>query len=187
MARRSGESKIKIGRGFLGGRVIRFTEQPDLRPTLSRVREAVFSMICDYAAFHGFIDLCAGSGIMGFQACSLGFQPVVILDTHPQIVGQLQKNAETLDVSPTIARASALKLDRLGLPTRPYLIYGDPPFQTEGFHQSMLTKLDSWPFIEKGSLYIAEQEGRQAPEAVGGFDLIKQKRYGRILITLYQK
>ena len=182
-----GQSHLKIGRGDLRGRVIRFSEEEDLRPTLSRVREAVFSMIADYSQSHGFIDLCAGSGIMGFQACSMDFHPVVLLDTHPPVIDQLQKNAAALDVDLTISRTSAMQLERLKLPGRPYLLYGDPPFRAPKFHEKMLLKLANWPFIESGSLYLAEQEDPETPAVPDGFELVKQKRYGRISILVFRK
>ncbi len=179
-------AKIRISRGSLGGRTIRFAALPDLRPTASRVREAVFSMIFDLAQTHGFIDVCAGSGIMGFEAYSCGFSPVIFLDTKADVIQTLETNGTELDVDALFFRASALHLDRLGLVPRTYVLYADPPYREKAFHAKMLAQMARWREFEEGSVYVAEGE-EEGPWTQPGFSLLKRKKFGRTHITILRK
>ncbi len=181
-----GKAKLKIFCGALGGRFIFFQEGQDLRPTLARVREAVMSMARPYLASHGFIDCCAGSGAIGFEAYSCGFRPVVWTDIQPGAVRDLRENARELGAESAIYQSSALALDRLDLPARPWMVYADPPFREDGFHQSLLDRLSRWDFIAPGSIYIAESE-RAPVAAAGAFVALKQRRYGRTHIAFLEK
>ena len=175
-------SSLAIASGTLRGRKVFFADRPDLRPTPARVREAVFSMLRPYLASHGFLDICAGSGVMGFEAASIGFRPVVLTDSNPEIILDLEENRRKLGPELRVATCSALALHLLNLEQRPWLIYADPPFRLETFHDELLGKLANASFLAPGSLYVAEHEAeRQFPER---FSLVKQKRYGRTRITI---
>lgn len=189
MARKKHErqSRLRIGRGSHWGRHIYFTEQTDLRPTLGRVRESVFNMVHEYANSHGFIDLCAGSGIMGFEALSVGFEPVVFLDINPLIIRDLKDNAQALKAEPNIIRGSAWHLERLGLQRQPWVLFSDPPYRETNFHQRMLTYLSELKVVAPGSLYIAEQDWQQEDASGASFSLYKEKQYGRVRINIWKK
>lgn len=181
------ESRLRIGRGSHWGRSIHFTEQVDLRPTLGRVRESVFNMIHDFAESHGFIDLCSGSGIMGFEALSIGFEPVVLLDINALIIRDLKENASNLKMVPNIIQGNAWHLERLSLDQRPWVLYADPPYRETDFHKRMLTYLSDLEIIAPGSLYIAEQDWLPEEGCGSGFSLYKEKRYGRVRINIWRK
>ena len=181
------QSRLRIGRGSHWGRHVYFTEQADLRPTLGKVRESVFNMIHDYAGNHGFIDLCSGSGIMGFEAVSVGFDPVVFLDINPLIIRDLKSNAASLEVNPHIIRGSAWHLERLGLKKRPWILFSDPPYRETNFHQRMLSYLNGLDVIAPESLYIAEQDWQEDDTSETSFSLFKEKQYGRVRINIWKK
>jgi 16S rRNA (guanine966-N2)-methyltransferase len=104
------------------------------RPTISRVREAVFNM-CSHTIQDGiFLDLFAGSGAMGFEALSRGAQRVIFVERDKKISSCIRKNAEELGVydNVEIHRGSVFEI-------LPYLfrsghtfthIYADPPYNT---------------------------------------------------------
>jgi len=179
-------SRLRIIGGELRSRMIHFHERPELRPTLGRVREAVFNALRKDAATHGFIDLCAGSGAMGFEAWSRGFRPTLLAETDAASARELRANARALAVDAQIYQGPAQKLATLGLPAGPWVLYADPPFSDAGFHEEMMTLAAGWPFVEPGSLYLAETERAPAP-LVPGFVLIKAKRYGRAHIAFFEK
>ncbi|MDR1041932.1 MAG: RsmD family RNA methyltransferase [Deltaproteobacteria bacterium] len=63
------------------------------RPTASRVREAVFSMVAAKVPDARVLDLYAGSGAMGLEAASRGAREAVLCDRDPEALGILRKNA----------------------------------------------------------------------------------------------
>ena len=180
-------SKFKIGRGSLSGRYLHFSDHPDLRPTLTRVREAVFSMTAEYKHEMGFIDLCAGSGCMGLEAWSVGFRPVWLFDVNAQSVREIKQNAQDLSANVDAHRASAWHLERQGLPEGKWLIYADPPYKETLFHPRMLQDLAELNLIQPGSLYLAEHERDWVDQIPSGWQLMKHKKYGRAHIHQFEK
>ena len=63
---------MKITGGIYKGRVVQFRKHPSVRPTSSRVREALFSMLGQDLNGRTFLDAFGGSGIMALEACSRG-------------------------------------------------------------------------------------------------------------------
>lgn len=179
-------SKLRIGRGRLGGRYVRFREYQDLRPTLGRVKDAVFAMIAEQAPDYGFMDLFAGSGIMAFEAESIGFSPVWLCEPENEIINEIKANIEELDAAVHLVHASCFHLHRHNPPPGRWIIYADPPFSDKRLQtrtQNLVRRAD---FFQPGSLYVAETELK--PDHVGkGFELINQKRYGRVHITIMEK
>ena len=66
---------MQITGGYLKSRKINSPKGTNVRPTLSQIRESVFSILKSLMDFEGalFLDAFAGSGIMGFEAVSRGF------------------------------------------------------------------------------------------------------------------
>lgn len=179
--------RLRINRGTLRGRYLKFAEYPGVRPTLSRVREAVFNILADYAETHGFVDLCAGSGAMGFEAWSLGFDPVWLLDQQAEVIAMLRDQAESLDAKVVLQRQDAQRLARRGLPDGAWVLYADPPYQVKRFHEKMMKRLSECAQVHEGSLYVAEQETPKFVEKAGVFELVKSRKYGRVHIGVYAK
>lgn len=185
--RKKDMSKLRIQRGSLRGRLIHFVETPDLRPTLSRVRESVFNMIDDFSSSHGFLDLCAGTGIMAFEAVSNGFDPVHAIEIDHDAITTMQRNQTDLELSFPIHRAYAEKVNQVDLPEQPWLIYADPPYREGRFHIKVMERLTQMPPIQPESIYIAEQETSWHQDVPEGWELWKEKRYGRVYLYFFQR
>lgn len=179
--------KLRIGRGSLGGQVLSFETAPGLRPTLSRIREAVFSMLMPYASSHGFLDLCSGTGIMALEAASIGFSPIVCVEPHQPSMHQIRQHFKRLGQEAVFIQSEAQSLVRRKLRTLPWCIYADPPFQLPSFHSQLLTQLEQATFPAPGSIYIAESESDPPQLAPTGWRTLKQKKYGRVTIWVGEK
>lgn len=76
------------------------------RPSPSRLREALFNVLAFRPRGH-FLDLFAGSGALGLEAASRGWQATCVdLSTEAcQVIG---RNARELDLKVTVRRADAV-------------------------------------------------------------------------------
>ncbi len=66
------------------------------RPTLSRIREALFSMIANELPGARVLDVFAGSGSLGFEALSRGASTCDFVDTGRDVQECLRRNVEKL-------------------------------------------------------------------------------------------
>ena len=68
--------RVRIIGGFWRSRLVDIVSVPGLRPSTDRVRETVFNWLNPYIADAKVIDLFAGTGILGLEACSRGAKEV---------------------------------------------------------------------------------------------------------------
>ena len=70
---------MNITAGIFKGQKITAPDEKITRPTLSKVRMSVFNTLQAMIDFNGksFLDMYAGSGIMGLEALSRGFATAV--------------------------------------------------------------------------------------------------------------
>lgn len=185
-AGRNPAPRVRISRGVLKGRWVTFADDGRVRPTPSRVRESVLSMIAHLAPTHAFIDLFAGSGIMGFNAWSMGWQRLIMIDNDVETCRTLQLNARNLGVSAEILCRPADALNRLSL-SAPLIVYCDPPFDRDDLARWVLDELTGLEAFDARSWCIVESENRLSLAAPPGLSLIKQRSYGRVKITFFAR
>ena len=65
-----------------------------LRPTSSKVREALFDIIKNKIEGSSFVDLYAGTGTVGLEALSRGAAKVFLVEPNGLRIGAIKKNVE---------------------------------------------------------------------------------------------
>ena len=120
-------STLRIAGGQLKGR--RLPVANGVRPSSSRLREALFSIWQGRVASCRFLDLFAGSGAVGLEAISRGASLAVLVESAPGVFNNLKASARKLAPDATrIVRATLPRgLDRLS-GERFDLIFADPPY-----------------------------------------------------------
>lgn len=167
--------------GKYKGRKILAPDEKITRPTLSKVRQGVFNVLFSQLGdFEGksFLDLFGGSGIMGLEAFSRGFEKVLVFEKNPKIVQILKKNYESLGLKPELRIGDSLKLiDKIN--SRFDVIYIDPPYYS-GVYEEVFSKLSK--FDLQGTVIVAEHSDDLNIE---NFTLIKEKNYGGKRVSFY--
>ena len=67
-----------------------------LRPTADRVRETLFNWLGQDLSGWRCVDVCAGTGALGFEAASRGAAHVALVEQHPVILQHLHAACQTL-------------------------------------------------------------------------------------------
>ncbi len=102
----------------------------DVRPTLDRVREALFSILTPYLDDCTFLDLYAGTGANGIEALSRGAARATFVDNDARAIDAITRNlaAARLTEFSSIRRLN-LPNDVSQLKGTPYnIIFCDPPY-----------------------------------------------------------
>ena len=106
-----------------------------MRPTSSRVREAIFNLLVARIDLDGkrVLDLFSGTGALGIEAISRNAGHCVFVEIDPHAVSASHKNVESLAIGDlcTIVRADV----RVFLSRQPMshhdLILADPPYDLD--------------------------------------------------------
>lgn len=167
-----------ITAGKFKGRKLKAPDENITRPTLSKVRMSVFNTLQAMIDFEGasFLDMYAGSGIMGLEALSRGFENVIAIEKNLKAANVIKLNFKSFENPPKLIIGDSLKIiSTLG---KFDVIYIDPPYFSEVYEKS----LDTVKNISK--IIILEHVTDVDFE---GFDILKQKKYGDKFITFLQK
>lgn len=177
---------MRVIAGTSRGAKLDTTEGLGVRPTIDRVKEAIFSSIHFELPGSKVLDLFAGSGQLGIEALSRGASQCVFIEHDRAAHAMVQKNLNTAGLMKhaRVAQMDALSfLQRLNEPFD--FVFMDPPYDCTTYAQ-MIELLA--PFLNEGGKIIVEHlKEAQLPQEVDTLVRKKSKKYGKTLITVYQK
>lgn len=175
---------MRIITGTARGRRLMTLQGDAVRPTPERVKEALFSMLQFQLEGRRVLDLFAGSGQIGLEALSRGAKEAVFVDASRESVSVVEKNIQSTGLSQgakVVPMDSLLFLQRKNEPFD--IAFLDPPYHTGLLQQALpLTAA----VMNRGGVIIAEHPvDDEVPETLGDFVRGKERRYGKILLTVY--
>ena len=173
---------LRVSGGALRGRRLRAPAGSGVRPTASRVREALFSILGQDLTGDRVLDLFAGAGSLGIEAASRGAARVVFVEQSRDHARVLTENTGLLDgIADVVVRPRASGGERFDL------VLLDPPYG-RGLAGEALAALDAVAdrLLRPGAVVVVETDGRDAlPERVGTLLRSGPRRYGDTEIWLY--
>lgn len=166
---------MRITGGHLSNRHLSMSSPKGIRPTASRVREALFSILGQDLSEKRFLDAFGGSGIMGIEAYSRGAD-VTICEKRRGAFLAIKKFVDREVLPITVVCGSAEKM----LNQEWDIIFMDPPYD-----------FDPIPWIKKAQgsvldiLIVEHSSKTMTPDTVGLVRKIKSKRYGDCSLSFY--
>jgi 16S rRNA (guanine966-N2)-methyltransferase len=173
---------MRIIAGSAGGRPLK--APPDgLRPTMDRVRAAIFSSLGDRVPGARTLDLFAGSGGMGIEALSRGAASAVFVDENERCVRCIRENLRMAKVEATVQTMDAYRFIDLYAEEGSFdLVFADPPYakkQGDTDHAAALMSSDKLAAtLKPDGLFILERQSGGPAPADDLFEVLRCKRYG---------
>lgn len=153
------------------------------RPTLDKVREAIFGSLQFEINGAVCLDLFAGSGAMGIEALSRGADKCVFVDNNRDCVNVIKANLSKTRLKGTVRQISfenALN----ELKDSFDFIFMDPPYAS-GYYHKAAELICSKNLLAKNGKIVAEHDG--SLESIDGFMAVKTKKYGKAFVTWFVK
>ena len=205
---------LRISGGTLRGRVLQVSPDGWIRPTMGRVREAMFSMLAQQIPGATVLDLFAGCGLLGLEALSRGAHSVFFVDLEPKAVQLIKKNCTMCGMGErgvaqpgdallqkTLNRVKYVADQHHGNCRAFDLVFIDPPYR-RGLVTSSLQVLAQMPqtgatqagetqtatqFLAANVLIVTEQEADAKIEALATWHMLQNRRYGDTRIIFWQR
>lgn len=164
-----------------------------VRPTLAKVRQALFNIVAPRIEGSVFFDLYAGTGAVGMEAMSKGASAVYFVEHDRNLANGLNALLDGCGCRPKAvivnkkAEEFVEKAGRQGL--KADIIFLDPSYGS-GELEKTIPLLDgrSSGSLSDGAIVIAEHPTREAaPETSGALVKKRDYRYGDTTLTLYEK
>ncbi len=157
-----------------------------IRPTLDRVREALFSILMPRLEGARFLDLFAGTGANGIEALSRGAAGCTFVDGDARALKLVRENVARAKLE---RGAECLKLEvprDLGRLKGPFdVIFADPPYAFAE-HEALLKGLQQFALLSPEGVFVLEH-GRKTdlPEQVEELVRTRQAKYGDTMLSFY--
>ena len=168
---------LRIIAGEARGRRLSTPEGMEVRPTTSRVREAVFNSLHSQGCLEGadVLDLFAGSGALGLEAVSRGAASATFVESAPPALAALRANIDAIGFNGRCRVVSGDVMGELLRLDREFdIALCDPPYQ-----------FDSWPeLLSRIPANVVVVESDQAVDPGHGWDVIKQRRYAGTVVVI---
>ena len=173
---------MRVISGQARGRKLKAPKGMKVRPTIDRVKEALFNIIGPAIVESNFLDLYAGTGSIAIEALSRGAALAVLVERDQQNIRLIKENlllcglaAQSIIYHRNVQEA----LLELGQQRRQFdFIFLDPPYG-QGLVEPTLAGIMQARILADGGLVIAEHGRREEIcEAVQGLALKRQSNYG---------
>jgi 16S rRNA (guanine966-N2)-methyltransferase len=172
-----------------------------VRPTMDRVKAAIFSSLAEKVVGARVLDLFAGSGALGIEALSRGAASALFIDQDRQAIDTIERNLKKAKVEGQTRQREVFgflhrqcgshrqygsqrqcgshKADTLG---KFDLIFADPPYEQmssgERFTDTLLANELLPQLLAPNGVFILEKRPGEALSEMSSWKLIRQKKYG---------
>jgi 16S rRNA (guanine966-N2)-methyltransferase len=151
---------LRIIGGALKRSRLKVLNEPGLRPTPARLRETLFNWLAPRLPGARVLDLCAGTGALGFEALSRGAQHVHFNEPNPRLAAALAATAQRLQVADRIALTRA-DARTLVVDPRCDIVFIDPPYVLD-LWPALFARLP-WLLAAGGWVYVEWPKGKPPP------------------------
>lgn len=177
---------MRIVAGSRRGHKLYDFDTMDIRPTTDRVKESIFNLIQGFIPGSDCLDLFGGSGALSFEALSRGAASCVCVDNSEVSINLIKKNADALKF-PNI---KIIREDAMSYVKRTdekfSVIFLDPPYN-KGFIAPVITAICENNLLVEDGIILLESDFSDEHDEFSGLEIIKQKKYGRTYVTVYQR
>jgi 16S rRNA (guanine(966)-N(2))-methyltransferase RsmD len=177
---------LRITGGEARGRSITGPEGLELRPTGSKVRQAFFNIVGFELNACRFLDLCAGTGLMGIEALSRGAQSLISVELNRPTAKTIEHNLRHLGYDAEVICGDVLKVIPVLEAGAFDIIFADPPYKS-GLHERIIELVENHQLIaEDGTLVIEHLRKTDLPESAGALTRSAQRHYGQTTLSFYK-
>ncbi|WP_203362208.1 16S rRNA (guanine(966)-N(2))-methyltransferase RsmD [Bacillus sp. REN10] len=162
----------------------------DTRPTTDKVKEAIFNMIGPYFSGGLGLDLFAGSGGLGIEALSRGFQKMIFVDRDMKAVQTVKGNLDKCGYTDCceVYRNDAERA--LKAITKRELVFDgiflDPPYKKQQL-EKLLRWIEEKQLLNSGGFIVCEHGSDiELPERIGQLQQLKMETYGIIRVSIFE-
>lgn len=184
---------MRITGGEYGGRNLKVPRSDAIRPTQDRVREALFNIVQFEVPGSDFLDLFAGSGAVGIEALSRGAATVTFVERDRRHLATLRENLAAVgradEASVRVVSADCYRWLETYAGAGFSIGFADPPYalgEEKGYAQVLAT-LAARDVIRPSGIFIAEMTAVQKAEETPGWELIRDRTYGKTRLCLWRR
>ena len=180
------KNQLRIIGGEWKRRMLPFADVDGLRPTPDRVRETLFNWLMWDVQNAEVLDLCAGSGALGFEALSRGAANVTMIEPNIKQAQFLKDNLKLLKIQNCSLMVTTAQNAMRSLPENHFdLVFLDPPYSLNLWEE--LAKNADALIQNQGLIYVEADCPLHTLNLPSTWSLIKETKAGAVRAGLFKK
>ena len=155
-----------------------------VRPTMDRVKAAIFSSLGEMVIGARVLDLFAGTGALGIEALSRGAESAVFVEEDRQSIIAIEKNLAKAKLVGRVRQQDTFSFLKgaTQFNDKFRIIFADPPYDQmksgERFTDRLLEDPNLPHLLEENGLLVLEKRPSEEIPEINLWNLIRQKTYG---------
>jgi 16S rRNA (guanine966-N2)-methyltransferase len=154
-----------------------------VRPTMDRVKAAIFSSLGDAVIGARVLDLFAGSGALGIEALSRGASSAVFVETDKQSAAIIEQNLAKTNLKGRVRQQDVFDFLPHARAAETFdIVFADPPYEKteagERFTEKLLTNEALVQLLDQDGIFVLEKQPVEALPEMRWWSLFRQKTYG---------
>jgi 16S rRNA (guanine(966)-N(2))-methyltransferase RsmD len=154
-----------------------------VRPTMDRVKAAIFSSLGDAITDARVLDLFAGSGALGIEALSRGAASVLFVEEGRQLTDAIEKNLAKTKLDGRVRRQEVFEFLRRSAGTERFqIIFADPPYEKTSSVERLIERLLKSEalaqLLEPNGVFVLEKRRTEQTPVTTLWDIVRARKYG---------
>ena len=154
-----------------------------VRPTMDRVKAAIFSSLGEAIIGARVLDLFAGSGALGIEALSRGAASAIFVEDDRQSAEAIERNLAKTKLKGCVRHQDVFDFLRQRSNAEQFqIIFADPPYEKGRYDENCTEKLltnESLPqLLEPTGIFVLEKRPSETVSELKLWRVIRQKSYG---------
>ena len=154
-----------------------------VRPTMDRVKAAIFSSLGEAVIGARVLDLFAGSGALGIEALSRGAASAIFVEDERQSTQAIEKNLAKTNLKARVRQQDVFDfLRQRSNPEKFEIIFADPPYEKfqhgKSYTEKLLNNEDLPQLLESDGIFVLEKWPGEDLSESEFWRVVRQKAYG---------
>jgi 16S rRNA (guanine966-N2)-methyltransferase len=164
----------------------------EVRPTMDRVKAAIFSSLGDEIIGARVLDLFAGTGALGIEALSRGAASALFVEENAAAVAAIGRNLARTKLEGHVRKQEVFAFLRSAQGRDPFrIIFADPPYEKTKsggeFTQMLLENVSLAEMLEPTGIFVLEKRPAEKMPVMPLWEIIRARKYGATEVLFLQR
>lgn len=164
----------------------------EVRPTMDRVKAAIFSSLGEEIIGANVLDLFAGTGALGIEALSRGAASALFVEENSNAVAAIGRNLARTNLKGSVRKQEVFAFLRSAQGRDPFrIIFADPPYEKTKsggvFTQMLLENGALAEMLEPSGIFVLEKRPSEKMPPMPLWEIIRARKYGATKVLFLQR
>ncbi|MEP6698799.1 MAG: 16S rRNA (guanine(966)-N(2))-methyltransferase RsmD [Verrucomicrobiota bacterium] len=155
----------------------------EVRPTMDRVKAAIFSSLGDLVVGARVLDLFAGTGALGIEALSRGAASALFVEENSAALTAIERNLSRTKMDGRLCRQDVFAFLGVATGRDPFtIIFADPPYEKTksgaAFTDLLISDARLPHLLDPAGVFVLEKFPGETMPSLARWNVTRAKTYG---------